>query len=240
MSGFLAASCFSTVMARKLRQIIPVIWSPECLASKADNVSIDEIRPTFCDTLSEKVLGEMVQLVEDTTKHNFMSALLVIGGTIMSCHYRQIIDTFGGFPIVIACGPTETGKSTSLRLGLSLTGGQKRAFYSKGKNAYFLERSALSCLPYGIDDPNMSSYTGRKQLDVGELVVDLYNGAKTANLRSGALLPHSAPLIATNNPPKNDPRLDQYIYTHYYCDIHCILLCLLKLLWIVQTFILWI
>ena len=86
------------------------IWSPECLASKADKVSIDEIRPTFCDTLSEEVLGEMVQLVEDTTKHNFMSALLVIGGTIMSCHYRQIIDTFGGFPIVIACGPTETGK----------------------------------------------------------------------------------------------------------------------------------
>ena len=123
----------------------------------------------------------------------------------MSCHYRQIVDNLGGIPVVIACGPTETGKSTSLKVGLSLTGGQKNAFYSKGTNAYFFERSALSCLPFGIDDPNMSTYAGRKQLDVGELVVDLYNGAKTANLHSGALQPSSAPIISTNNPPKDDP-----------------------------------
>ena len=69
-----------------------------------------------------------------------------------------------------------------------------------------MERSTLSCLPYGIDDPNMGTYAGRKQLDIGELVVDLYNGAKTANLRTGALLPCSAPIVATNTPPKDDPR----------------------------------
>ena len=108
---------------------------------------------------------------------------------------------------MLACGPTETGKSTSLKVGLSLTGGQKHAFYSKGTNAYFLERSALSCFPFGIDDPNMSTYSGRKHLDVGELVVDVYNGAKTANLRSGALQPSSVPIISTNSPPKDDPRL---------------------------------
>lgn len=68
----------------------------------------------------------MVTLVETTMKHNALSALLLIGGAIMSCHYRQIVDTFGGFPIVLACGPTETGKSTSLKVGLSLTGGQKQ------------------------------------------------------------------------------------------------------------------
>ena len=95
--------------------------------------------------------------------------------------------------------------SSSLKVGLSLTGGQKRAFYARGTNAYFLEQSSLSCLPFGIDDPNMSTYAGKKQLDVGELVVDLHNGTKTANLRSGALQPSSAPLIATNNPPKDDP-----------------------------------
>ena len=95
-------------------------------------------------------------------------------------------------------------------MGPSLTGGQKHAFYLKGTNTYFLERSALSCLPFGIDDPNMSTYAGRKQVDVGELVVDLHNGTKTANLRSGALQPSSAPIISTNNPPKDDPRLDYY------------------------------
>ena len=156
--------------------------------------------------LSSKCLKEMVDLLGKTMKHNAMSALLLVGGAVMSCHYRQIVETFGGFPIVLACGPTETGKSTSLKVGLSLTGGQKRPFYAKGTNAYFLERSSLSCLPFGIDDPNMSTYAGKKQLDVGELVVHLHNGAKTANLRSGALQPSSAPLIATNNPPKDDPR----------------------------------
>lgn len=62
---------------------------------------------------------------------------------------------------------------------------------------YFLKRSALSRLPFGINDPNTSTYAGRKQLDVhvGELVVDLYNGAKTANLRRGALQPNSVPAM---------------------------------------------
>ncbi len=108
----------------------------------------------------------------------------------------------------MAFGPTETGKSTSLRATLSLSGRHRAAFYSKGSTAYMMERAALSCLPFAIDDPNMTTYSGRKQLDVPELVVDLYNGAKTANLRSGALLPCSAPIIATNSLPKDNPRLD--------------------------------
>ena len=140
------------------------IWSPECLASRADKVSVTEITPKV-PLSSQPLLKEMVKLVENTMKHNTMSALLVVGGAIMSCHYRQIVDNLGGFPIVVACGPTETGKSTSLKVGLSLTGGQKNAFYSKGTKAYFLERAALSCLPFGIDDPNMSTYAGRKQLE---------------------------------------------------------------------------
>ncbi len=190
------------------------IWSPECLASRADKVSVTEITPRIVTPLSEDCLKEMVRLVMETMKHNATRALLLIGGAIMSCHYRQIVELFGGFPIVLACGPTETGKSTSLKVGLCLTGGQKHAFYSKGTTAYFLERSALSCLPFGIDDPNMATYAGRKQLDVGELVVDLYNGAKTANLRSGALQPCSVPIISTNNPPKDDPRLVVHAYAH--------------------------
>ena len=187
------------------------IWSPQSLASRADKVSISEITPRVTTPLLPESLNNMVNLLEKTMKHNFISALLVIGGAVMSCHYRQIVDSKGGFPIVIACGPTETGKSTSLKVGLSLTGGHKHAFYSKGTNAYFLERAALSCLPYGIDDPNMGTYLGRKQLDVRELVVDLFNGAKTANLRSGALEPSSAPIISTNNPLKSDQRLVGYI-----------------------------
>ena len=95
-------------------------------------------------------------------KHNGMSALLLMGGVVMSCHYRWIVEMFGGFPVVLACGPPETGKSSTLKFVLSVTGGQKGAFYAIGTNAYFLKRSSLSCLPFGIDDPNMSTYAGKK------------------------------------------------------------------------------
>ncbi len=74
----------------------------------------------------------MVHLVETTMKHIVTSALLLIGGAIMSCHYGQIVETFGGFAVVSACGPTETGKSTLLKVGLSLTGGQNHAILRKG------------------------------------------------------------------------------------------------------------
>lgn len=101
---------------------------------------------------------------------------------------------FGSLPIVLVCGPTEIGKLTSLKVGLSLTGGQKHAFYVKCTNTYFLKRAALSCLLFGINDPNMSTYGGRKQLDIGELVMDLYNEVKMANLCSGARQTSSVPM----------------------------------------------
>ena len=105
---------------------------------------------------------------------------------------------FGGFPIVLALGATETGKSTAIKAGLSLFGMAKDGFYVEGSNGYFMERSALSCLPYGIDE----ACTNSKQFD---LIVDLHGGAKTANLRRGAFLPLCTPLIASNDVIKDDP-----------------------------------
>ena len=121
----------------------------------------------------------------------------------MSSHYTQVVKTYGGFPIVLAVGPTETGKSTAIKAGLSLVGMAKDGFYVEGSTAYFMERSALSCLPYGIDE----ACSDNKQFDLMKLVVDLHGGAKTANLRRGAFLPLTAPLVATNYAVKNDPRL---------------------------------
>ena len=122
----------------------------------------------------------------------------------MSFHYEQVAGMYGGCPIVTAIGPTETGKSTSIRAALSLFGMTKdsKGFYVEGSYAYFLERSALSCLPYGIDEV----CTTNKQFDFVKFVVDLYGGAKMANLRRGSLMPHSIPLIATNFKIKDDPR----------------------------------
>ena len=81
------------------------------------------------------------------------------------------------------------------------------------KKHCFLERTALSCLPFGIDNPNMLLYGGRKKLDVGELVVDLYNGAKTGNLRTqwlSAVVFHA--LNCDQHPPKDDPRCFMHVY----------------------------
>ncbi len=65
----------------------------------------------------------------------------------MGCHFRKIVDLFGGFSVLVAFGPTETGKSTSLRAALSLSGGQKAAFYSKGSTPYMMERARYLACP---------------------------------------------------------------------------------------------
>ena len=44
---------------------------------------------------------------------------------------------YGGFPIVLAEGPTETGKSTAIKAGLSLLGMSKTGFYMEGTSGFF-------------------------------------------------------------------------------------------------------
>lgn len=74
--------------------------------------------------------------------------------------------------------------------------------YVKGSNAFFLERSAISSLPYAIDDPPKSG----NSVDVNELIMDLFNTCKNANLRRGSLIPESVPIIATNYSLKDEER----------------------------------
>ncbi|XP_064393840.1 uncharacterized protein LOC135341260 [Halichondria panicea] len=182
----------------------PYVWSPNCIMAQCDKVSFNELVPKLSiQSSSMEPLKDLLDGLQIATKHNYPRALLVLGGTIMSCHYTHIAAKYGGFPIVLAVGPTETGKSTALKAALSIFGMAKDAFYVEGSNAYFMERSALSCMPYGIDEATAHS----KQLDVVKLIVDLHGAAKTANLRRGAFLPLSVPVIATNDKLKDDPRV---------------------------------
>ena len=84
------------------------------------------------------------------------------------------------------------------------TGSQLSAIYVKGTNAFFLERAAISTLPFCIDDP--PRVRSGSSLDINDLIVDLYNGCKTANLRKGSLKPHSTPIVATNFNLDSDQR----------------------------------
>ena len=67
---------------------------------------------------SASVLNQMVDLLHTIMKHNVISSLLVVGGVIVACHYRLLIERFGGFPVLLACGPSETGKSITLHWSL--------------------------------------------------------------------------------------------------------------------------
>jgi hypothetical protein len=114
---------------------------------------------------------------------------------------------FSGCPVVVCNGPAETGKSTSIRAALSFCGklivfhaievsippigSQASSMYVKGSSAFFLERSSISTLPFTIDDPPKSG-------SGVDIVMDLYNTCKNANLRRGSLVPESVPIIATN------------------------------------------
>ena len=70
-------------------------------------------------------------------KNKFFSSPIVVAGAVMSIHYRTTVSMYGGFPIVLAEGPTETGKSTAMKAGLSLLGMSKTRFYVEGTSGFF-------------------------------------------------------------------------------------------------------
>ena len=145
------------------------------------------------------MLKDLFIQVNTCLKHNFIPGLLMIAGATMAFHYRQIVSTYGGCSMMVATGPPATGKSTAIKVGLSLFGCSNNNVFVKGTNRGFLERSSISTLPYAIEDPsNRKGKSKANSLDIEELAVDLYNGSPTTNYNSGILQPLSIPLIATN------------------------------------------
>ena len=55
----------------------------------------------------------------------------------------------------------------------------------------------LSTLPLGIEEA-VSSKKGKVKLDLTELVIDLYDGAISANMKTGNLTPKCVPILATH------------------------------------------
>lgn len=131
--------------------------------------------------------------------HNFVPGLIVVAGAVMS---RTVIKKYQGCSVTVASGGSGTGKTTSIKAALSLFG--INSMYSKGTNPGLLERSTRSTIPFGVDDPKPTSKTNK--LDIGELCIDLYNGQKTVNLRTGCCKPLSTAILATNFGPSTDER----------------------------------
>jgi len=173
------------------------VWLDRQLLFDNEKTKSIDISPIILLPLSTDPLEDLVATLEIISKHNFHSSLLIIAGMIMAFHYSKIKELYGGCPIVVAMGPSETGKSTAIRAALALFGVQKTSRYVKGSNALFMERASCSSIPFGVEEA-MSSKKGKYRLDLTELVIDLYDGAISANMKTGCLVPKCVPVLATN------------------------------------------
>ena len=92
----------------------------------------------------------LLPTLEVCMKHNFIPILLVFAGAVMAFHYKKIISLYGGCSMVVSSGPSVTGKTTAIKVSISLFGCCNNNMFVKCTNRGFLERSSMSTLPYGI------------------------------------------------------------------------------------------
>ena len=184
----------------------PYYWIPPDIA-ELSKVKVHIPSRDLCPDIKRPLLDDpkatlcrLMTLLSVCLKHNFTQALVVLGATLQTFHFEKVVQLFRGCPICVCVGPPETGKTTAILAALSLCGSTESSYYVKGTNAFFLQRSAECTLPYGIDDPQNSSRSTSKtnRLDLPEMIVDLYNAGKSANMIKGSKKPKSAPLIASN------------------------------------------
>ena len=187
------------------------IWLNKELLSDNEKIKSIDISPNILLPLSTEPLEDLVATLEIISKHNFHSCLVIISGMIMAFHYSTIKELYGGCPVVVAMGPSETGKSTAIRAALALFGVHKTSRYVKGTNALFMERASCSSIPFGIEEA-VSSKKGKYKLDLTELVIDLYDGAISANMKTGSLVPKCVPVLATNFDVED---MDRYVVINF-------------------------
>ena len=96
------------------------VWLDKDLVIENDRICSSDISPHICLPLSTDPLVKLIDMMEVCMKHNFIPALFVIAGALMSFHYIYVVHLWGGCSMVIAKGESETGKSTAIRAALSL------------------------------------------------------------------------------------------------------------------------
>ena len=100
----------------------PYIWLDRIALGEAGSIATNELLPTIHTPLSIDVLSRLLNVLEVVMKHNFFSAVLVVAGGVLSLHYSTIVKEHIGCLVVVAFGPSETGKTTALTAALSLSG----------------------------------------------------------------------------------------------------------------------
>ena len=175
------------------------VWLSRDLVHETSKVRSKDITPVIVTPLTAEPLRHLYSLCEIMAKQNLIPTLLMIAGAIQSFHYQMVIDAYGCCPIPVAVGASETGKSTALVAALSLFGCNDIGVSVKSSNAILLERACSTGLPFGIEEGKGSSSRSKtNQIDIAELIIDVSNGSRSANMKTGTMKPQTVPLVASN------------------------------------------
>ncbi len=98
------------------------IWLDKNLLGDVGNVPSHCLLPKICTPLSVSPISRLLSAMKVVLKHNYLAGLLMVSGSIMAMHYSKIVEVLSGCPIVVAVGPSETGKSTSIKAALAFSG----------------------------------------------------------------------------------------------------------------------
>ena len=148
-------------------------------------------RELLCDIVnpqSTEPVCQLFELLPKIFKHNTVPAVLVLRTACMAFHYGIVIATKKSCGVPLAFGPSGTGKTMSLRCGLSLFGAHNQHMFQQGTLQFFSNRCTV---PFGIDDPSHSN-------DLAELLLSVFNGTKRANIARGSNKSQSSPIIYAN------------------------------------------
>ena len=146
---------------------------------------------SICHPLGSSGLHQLIDAIGSIMGHNFYPAILALGSGVMALHYAQLISKRGHCHVPVLHGMSKTGKTTALQLVLSLFGCHHLTFYSRGSKEAYVRKCCSSTFPVGCDDPQSETTTG-------QLIVELFNGAKSTILKHGDQLPLTTCIISAN------------------------------------------
>lgn len=150
--------------------------------------------------LSTSPLQSLLERLAARLQHNFYPAVLLMGSTVLALHYKQFIAKLKYCPIPLAVGESGTGKSTALESAFSVLGACKSRMYSKVTREKIFSMCCNNGVPLGVDDPHSQS-------DISKLLVELYNGYKSATVAKGDQTPSTTAVVSANFSPIDQKRL---------------------------------
>ena len=136
-------------------------------------------------------LIKLVDAMRTIMRHNFYPSVLALGAAGMLLHYSRLMRRRGHCHVPLLFGKSQTGKTTALVSALAMLGCHRNTLYSRGTKEAYLSKCCSSVFPIGCDDP-------QSQATTGQLIVELFNGAKCTTVKHGDQKPLTSTIISAN------------------------------------------